>query len=396
MKKLVYILMPITVGVIFVLLINIFLDFEIKGLLKEKDLTKIMNDPISDTKDKGSIANNYFLSKKDILMMGSSELSSAIKRQHPTNYFNTNRSKNGLAAIGRPFTQSLQHTATLGSLNPEIKDRKVVLLVSMQWFMDKEGVSGEHYQLRFSPSQFYNFLDSNKLSKDSKDKLVARSENLLSTSNEYKPEYVYSKLYNSNDFTSKTEKFLLKPYFELRKYFVRLKEKGLLYKKLLRSENAKSYKEKGKIDWEKEKSLAIEEAKHRVGNNELAIDQYYYNENFKEGIDKFKDRYKDVNLLESVEFKDYELELQVCKELGIKPVVVVLPSMDRYYNLTGISKEERHEFYDKVIDEAKKYDFESIDLRDKETEKYYLRDVMHLGTKGWVDLCEKLYKKFDQ
>ncbi|MBO3445408.1 D-alanyl-lipoteichoic acid biosynthesis protein DltD [Clostridium sp. CCUG 7971] len=396
MKKLGYILMPITVGVIFVLLINVFLDFEIKGLLKEKDLTKIMNDPISDTKDKGSIANNYFLSKKDILMMGSSELSSAIKRQHPTNYFNTNRSKNGLTAIGRPFTQSLQHTTTLGSLNPEIKDRKVVLLVSMQWFMDKEGVSGEHYQLRFSPSQFYNFLDSNKLSKDSKDKLVARSENLLSTSNEYKPEYVYSKLYNSNDFTSKTEKFLLKPYFELRKYFVRLKEKGLLYKKLLCSENAKSYKEKGKIDWEKEKSLAIEEAKHRVGNNELAIDQYYYNENFKEGIDKFKDRYKDVNLLESVEFKDYELELQVCKELGIKPVVVVLPSMDRYYNLTGISKEERHEFYDKVIDEAKKYDFESIDLRDKETEKYYLRDVMHLGTKGWVDLCEKLYKKFDQ
>ena len=396
MKKLGYILIPITVGVIFVLLINIFLDFEIKGLLKEKDLTKIMNDPISDTKDKGSIANNYFLSKKDILMMGSSELSSAIKRQHPTNYFNTNRSKNGLAAIGRPFTQSLQHTTTLGSLNPDIKDRKVVLLVSMQWFMDKEGVSGEHYQLRFSPSQFYNFLDSNKLSKDSKDKLVARSENLLSTSNEYKPEYVYSKLYNSNDFTSKTEKFLLKPYFELRKYFVRLKEKGLLYKKLLRSESAKAHKEEGKIDWEKEKSLAIEEAKHRVGNNELAIDQYYYNENFKDGIDKFKDRYKDVNLLESVEFKDYELELQVCKELGIEPVVVVLPSMDRYYNLTGISKEERHEFYDKVIDEAKKYNFESIDLRDKETEKYYLRDVMHLGTKGWVDLCEKLYKKFDQ
>ena len=33
---------------------------------------------------------------------------------------------------------------------------------------------------------------------------------------------------------------------------------------------------------------------------------------------------------------------------------------------------------------------------DEENEKYYLRDVMHLGTKGWVDVCEKLFKEFNQ
>lgn len=122
----------------------------------------------------------------------------------------------------------------------------------------------------------------------------------------------------------------------------------------------------------------------------------YYEKNFGKNLDKMKGRYDYVNLLESREFDDYELTLSVCKDLGIKPVVVMLPAMDKFYNLTGISREERHAFYDKAEKMAKQKGFDVIDLRDKETEKYYLRDVMHLGTKGWVDVCEKLFKKFDQ
>ncbi|MGX4601213.1 D-alanyl-lipoteichoic acid biosynthesis protein DltD [Faecalimicrobium sp. JNUCC 81] len=395
MKKIGYVVMPLILGMIFVLGINNFFDLKIKDLLKNKDLTTIMNDSLSDIKDKGSIANNYFLEREDALILGSSELGHSTK-QHPTYYFNTNRSKRGVATIGRAYTQSLQDATILGSLDPDIKDKKVALLISMQWFMDKEGVTEGHYQFRFSPSQFYNFLDNPKISKESKSKLIARSEELLKGSAEYKAEYVYAKLYNSNDFISKTEKFLLKPYLELRKYFVRLKEKGLLYKELVSLNDAKKHTPKGTIDWEKEKAKAIEDAKKRVGNNDLNIDKGYYKKYFKDGLDKVKGRYNDVNLLESREIKDYELKLKICKELGIKPVIVMLPSMDKYYNLTGISKEERHELYDKIISISKSYGFEVMDLRDKETEKYYLRDVMHLGTKGWVDVSEKLYEKFDQ
>ncbi|OJT89338.1 hypothetical protein BM535_19180, partial [Clostridioides difficile] len=36
--------------------------------------------------------------------------------------------------------------------------------------------------------------------------------------------------------------------------------------------------------------------------------------------------------------------------------------------------------------------FEVLNLKDKGSDKYYLRDVMHLGTKGWVDVCERLLK----
>lgn len=395
MKKLIYFIIPLVVGGIFLFGLNKFLDSKIDYMLKEKDLKPIMNDSLSNTKDKGTIANNHFLHKKDIMMLGSSELSHSTK-QHPTYYFNTNRSENEVITIGRAYAQSLQDAAVLGSFDPSIDNKKVVLLVSMQWFMDEEGVTPHHYQTRFSPTQFYAFLNNSDISKENKIKFANRSSKLLVGSEEYKPEAVYAKLYSSNSFVSKVEKVLLSPYFQLRKGTVALKEKGMLYEELVTLPDKKPPVQGKPINWEKEMEQAIEDAKKRVGKNNLSIDKIYYKKNFGKNLDKVKGKYKDVNLLDSKEFDDYQLTLDVCKDLGIKPVIVIIPGMDKFYNVTGILKDERYEFYDKVSKLAKEQGFDVIDLREKETEKYYLRDVMHLGTKGWVDVCERLFKEFDQ
>ncbi len=395
MKKLIYLIVPLLIGGMFSFGLNKFLDYQIDDLIKQKDLIQIKNDTLSDLKDKGSIVNNHFLKNEDIMMLGSSELSNSTK-QHPKYYFNTNRSKNGVVPIGRAYTQNLQDATILGSVDPIIKDKKVVLLVSMQWFMDKEGVTSHHYQSRFSPSQFYKFLENPNISDENKLKFTKRASELLVGCSQFKAEAVYAKLYSSKSPIEKVEKALLTPYFEGRKYCVYLKEKGKLYKKLLKLEEKKKQKAAKPIDWNKEKQQAIADAKKRVGNNDLSIDKVYYKTNFGSNLDEVKGKYKDVDLLQSKEYDDYQLTLDVCKDLGIKPVVVMLPSMDKFYNVVGIGKEERHAFYDKAEKMAKNEGFKVMDLRKKETEKYYLRDVMHLGTKGWVDVCEKLFKEFNQ
>lgn len=395
MKKLIYFIIPLVVGGIFLFGLNKFLDSKIDYMLEEKDLKPIMNNSLSNIKDKGVIANNYFLQKKDIMMLGSSELGHSTK-QHPTYYFNTNRSKNGVITIGRAYTQNLQDTTILGSFDPSIKDKKVVLLVSMQWFMDKEGVTSHHYQTRFSPTQFYAFLNNPDISKENKIKFANRASKLLIGSEEYKSEAVYAKLYSSDTFVSKVEKVLLAPYFKFREDTVKLKEKGMLYERLVNLPDKKALAPGKPINWDKEMDQAIVDAKKRVGKNNLCIDKIYYKKNFGKNLDKVRGKYKDVNLVDSKEFDDYQLTLDVCNDLGIKPVVVLIPGMDKFYNVTGISKDERYEFYNKAGNLAKQHGFDVIDLRSKENEKYYLRDVMHLGTKGWVDVCEKLFKEFNQ
>lgn len=395
MKKLIYFIIPLVVGGIFLFGLNKFLDSKIDYMLEEKDLKPIMNNSLSNIKDKGVIANNHFLQKKDIMMLGSSELGHSTK-QHPTYYFNTNRSKNGVITIGRAYTQNLQDTTILGSFDPSIKDKKVVLLVSMQWFMDKEGVTSHHYQTRFSPTQFYAFLNNPDISKENKIKFANRASKLLIGSEEYKSETVYAKLYSSDTFVSKVEKVLLAPYFEFREDTVKLKEKGMLYERLVNLPDKKALAPGKPINWDKEMDQAILDAKKRVGKNNLCIDKIYYKKNFGKNLDKVRGKYKDVNLVDSKEFDDYQLTLDVCNDLGIKPVIVLIPGMDKFYNVTGISKDERYEFYNKAGNLAKQHGFDVIDLRSKENEKYYLRDVMHLGTKGWVDVCEKLFKEFNQ
>lgn len=395
MKKLIYFIIPLVVGGIFLFGLNKFLDSKIDYMLEEKDLKPIMNNSLSNIKDKGVIANNYFLQKKDIMMLGSSELGHSTK-QHPTYYFNTNRSKNGVITIGRAYTQNLQDTTILGSFDPSIKDKKVVLLVSMQWFMDKEGVTSHHYQTRFSPTQFYAFLNNPDISKENKIKFANRASKLLIGSEEYKSEAVYAKLYSSDTFVSKVEKVLLAPYFEFREDTVKLKEKGMLYERLVNLPDKKALAPGKPINWDKEMDQAIVDAKKRVGKNNLCIDKIYYKKNFGKNLDKVRGKYKDVNLVDSKEFDDYQLTLDVCNDLEIKPVIVLIPGMDKFYNVTGISKDERYEFYNKAGNLAKQHGFDVIDLRSKENEKYYLRDVMHLGTKGWVDVCEKLFKEFNQ
>lgn len=395
MKKLIYFIIPLVVGGIFLFGLNKFLDSKIDYMLEEKDLKPIMNNSLSNIKDKGVIANNHFLQKKDIMMLGSSELGHSTK-QHPTYYFNTNRSKNGVITIGRAYTQNLQDTTILGSFDPSIKDKKVVLLVSMQWFMDKEGVTSHHYQTRFSPTQFYAFLNNPDISKENKIKFANRASKLLIGSEEYKSEAVYAKLYSSDTFVSKVEKVLLAPYFEFREDTVKLKEKGMLYERLVNLPDKKAVAPGKPINWNKEMDQAIVDAKKRVGKNNLCIDKIYYKKNFGKNLDKVRGKYKDVNLVDSKEFDDYQLTLDVCNDLGIKPVIVLIPGMDKFYNVTGISKDERYEFYNKAGNLAKQHGFDVIDLRSKENEKYYLRDVMHLGTKGWVDVCEKLFKEFNQ
>lgn len=395
MKKLIYFIIPLVVGGIFLFGLNKFLDSKIDYMLEEKDLKPIMNNSLSNIKDKGVIANNHFLQKKDIMMLGSSELGHSTK-QHPTYYFNTNRSKNGVITIGRAYTQNLQDTTILGSFDPSIKDKKVVLLVSMQWFIDKEGVTSHHYQTRFSPTQFYAFLNNPDISKENKIKFANRASKLLIGSEEYKSEAVYAKLYSSDTFVSKVEKVLLAPYFEFREDTVKLKEKGMLYERLVNLPDKKALAPGKPINWDKEMDQAILDAKKRVGKNNLCIDKIYYKKNFGKNLDKVRGKYKDVNLVDSKEFDDYQLTLDVCNDLGIKPVIVLIPGMDKFYNVTGISKDERYEFYNKAGNLAKQHGFDVIDLRSKENEKYYLRDVMHLGTKGWVDVCEKLFKEFNQ
>lgn len=404
MKKILYFIVPILIGIVFAFGLNKFLDNRIDSLLKSKDLTPLMSKYESEIKDKGVILNDYLLSKGDIMLLGSSELSKTIQRQHPTKYFNSNKSKDKIFIIGRPYSQDLQDVLTLGSADTknsitQNKDnkKKVVLLVSMQWFLRKGGISSKEFENRFSPEQFYSFLNNKEISKENKDYIAKRVAELLKNGGQYNPEGIYAKLYNDNSILAKAEKLALSPYFFVREKLVLLKGKGLLYEELKGLKDKKDKKTNEKpINWKEEDKQAIKDAKKRVNGNKYKIDKGYYDHVLKKHLAKMKNAYKNINLLGSKELDDYKEFLNLCQNLNIELTVVVMPNAKWYYDYTGLSQEERDKYYDTIANLAKEKGFKTINLKDKETEDYYLRDVMHLGTRGWVDISEKLYKEYNE
>ena len=73
-----------------------------------------------------------------------------------------------------------------------------------------------------------------------------------------------------------------------------------------------------------------------------------------------------------------------------------MPVNGLYYDHLGLDEEKRTEFYDTVEKLADDKGFEVLNLQNKEYEKYYLSDVMHLGWKGWLNINEEMYKYFNE
>lgn len=404
MKKLKYIILPILIAAGFTFGLNQYLNKKNIEMLRTKDLYMMLHDTKSLVKDKGVFVNNHLMRDGDIMMLGSSELSHSTK-QHPDYYFNTGRTKNGVITIGRAYTQTLQDASIVGSLDNNISEKKVVLLLSMQWFMDKEGVSPHHFQTRFSPIQFYRFLDNPKISDDVKYRYAKRVNELLKNPGEYRDEALYAKMYIDKSFKANVMKTMFSPYYSVRESMVAMKDKGISYKKLdsMYDKDEVNYNIKGKINWEEEMKKAQSDAEKRVGKkaevlggNRLYIDKGYYKQYIHNKDDYFKDVYNYVDLNSSKEFEDLSIFLDTCKDLGIKPTIVLIPGMNEFYDYTGIDKNERTEFFDKVRKTINPYEHNLVDLTKNEVRRYYLRDVMHLGTVGWVDLCSQVYDIYER
>ena len=52
--------------------------------------------------------------------------------------------------------------------------------------------------------------------------------------------------------------------------------------------------------------------------------------------------------------------------------------------------------YDTIEDVAENYGFDVLNLRDKEYEHYYLKDAMHLGWKGWLNINEEISRYYKE
>lgn len=396
MKKFcIYVLFPIFICVITVIFLNYYLDKKIEVLLENKNLHEVNVEFGSVCKDRGVIYNEFVTKNNYTVIQGSSELSPQISDvpQLPSRFFPI-KGMQTIVTNGRGYFQNLSQISVIGSENSN-NQRKIALVISLQWFANENGIDNKSFQSDFSPTQFYRFLSNENITEEHKKKYASRVDSLLTGESQFASEKLYAKIYTNDSLIYKISNLLFKPYFIARQKMVELKDKGLLYRKLSKLPEKEDVQAK-EINWDEEYKKAEEEGKSEVTNNEFMVRDAHYNKYIKDVVKSKKDSDKGIKLMNSKEFVDYELYLDTCVDLGIKPYIILAPTNGRWYDYTGMPKQRRDDFYDKVEQMAESRGFEVLNLKDEEYTPYFMCDTMHLGWKGWLKVDEEIYKHFKE
>lgn len=323
-----------------------------------------------------------------ILVLGSSELSASDNVAFPVSIFKNGNSDFNMVFLGQGNTQSLHHSINVAALADGLDAKKVVLILSPQWFT-KSHLQSKMYASRFSERLFVGAMKNPLLSNETKRAIVNRVEPLLkadpveqSRIKDYRMIYVDNRL---NPF--RFIKYLLYD------KFMDIKQKNAVVNDLRKSHFTQNVSFSMK-DFDKDNllNLAIAAGDEACTNNSYFIYDVYYDTYIRKRESNVKGKSVKDSYCVSKEYDDFKLFLKVCKEVKIKPLIISVPVNGRWYDWTGFPKKDREQYYQNIRNICKENDVALADFSDREYEPYFLKDIMHMGWKGWVYLDDAIYQ----
>ena len=336
-------------------------------------------------KSKDIILEN--ITPKTLVLLGSSELTTTINEEyHPKKIFNYEDFN--IMQIGVGNSQNIIHAATIGSIGNDMRNNEIVMIQSIQWFDNKNGILKDAFLSRISSEHVYNTMANDKISKETKEKFINRVIELSSTNKVLNKKYRSYKKY----FVEEQGNFITGEFLKLDNYFYKLKNKYEFFKNKGRENYPLSGEKTPDYNWKELDDKVTEQAKERTNNNDYQIDNTYYDKYIKTKYDQLKNSSKNTRYDESKEYDDLDILLSIVKDLNLNMKFAILPANGKWSDYIGIDSEKRQVAYNNLKEIAKKNNIEVMDYSSKEYEEYYMYDAMHLGWRGWIDFERDLYK----
>lgn len=341
-----------------------------------------------------SVAAN--LESNSLVVFGSSEFGHGRSTPyHPMNLLSDQNFQ--LMLMGAGYYQSLSHATELSVIAPYMNTKKAVLILSPQWFR-REGVKPEAYASRFSEWNYIRMLENDKISKEVKEYIASRTEQLLKADPPARKRVeAYNRVLLHHNATG-----MEKGWFAMYQAF--LKERGSLgllataravgitHEKQKREDAYTGLLKTVAPDWSQYEKQAVRDAAKQTSSNPFRMKNSFYKLRIKPRLEQKKDSSLHGRYDRSSEYDDLKCFLQVCKEEGIEPMLVLVPVNGPWYDYTGFPKKSRQAYYQRVRQLAKEEGVRLADFSGDEYTPYFFEDNVHLGWKGWVDVDESIYQ----
>ena len=344
---------------------------------------------VSDLKDKNSEILLSNITENTLVLMGSSELFVTNQKEyHPKQVLNF--SDFNIMQIGEVDSQNIIHASILGSIGEKIPNKKIVLIESIQWF-NRDGFVSQKLSNKISKEHVYRTMTNPKIKQETKKKFIERlielsvdDTELNNTFKTYKAAFVDGEFNPFIPLSASVEAYLYS-----------LKNRMLFYERREKENLALNSGSAYSIDWENLEKSEIQKNKTTTNNNQYGIDNEYYLRFIKDKYENLKNShninndpgYTDLN---SAEYTDMELFLEIAKDLGVEVLVTVFPVNGKWFDYTGFTSERRKQTYTKILEITKPYNIEVYDASQLEYEEDYMYDPIHIGVKGWINLQKRL------
>ena len=324
---------------------------------------------------------------KYLPIFGSSELA---RRDtfHPSRFFMDEKKEFTPYLIGRGGSQSLVHFLDLAAVQDELKNRKIVFVLSPQWFIPS-GIDNKHFSPNYSALQAYSFVLSNNI--DPKIKKQAANRLLHLSIIKKDPLLVTQlKALSTDNKAIKLEATLEKP---VAYTYLKVLEKKDFFETVLNNPGKRYNLKKSKYEhacWNKDIQVADQMGKQASKTNQFGILDSYYKKHIGHRLLSLKDYKRNSSYGVSPEYGDLQMVLDILKKQHTQALFVSVPVNGPWYDYAGFPKKGREVYYQKVKNQIEKAGFPVADFSNHEYDKYFLQDTIHIGWKGWIYIDRSL------
>jgi len=331
------------------------------------------------------------LSVASLYVMGSSEFGVPTD-QNPSRLLPATVTDFDMYLSGRGHQQSLYHALELAAVAPALRTRKVALIVSPQWFANRDGIAEGAFRSVFSYSAWDEMLANASLSPSVRQRLVSRVGELM-------PELCSARALCSTNPAWLAKAVIDIPYDAVDVRLGFLKESYDSKKVRSRFAYTGPYVQQGSpmatFDWTAARAQADQQAAAAI-KKPYGIQQDYYDRRILPYLASLKGHEANVQYTESREYDDLDLFLEVAHDLDLQVMLVAQPVNGLWSDYTGLPMAERTVYAQKVRQVAdNKWRVDSVhlpltfvDMTDRMYDPHYFFDTLHLGWRGWLDVTE--------
>ncbi|MEY9973862.1 D-alanine transfer protein [Lysinibacillus sp. RC46] len=329
---------------------------------------------------------------KTMPLYGSSELN-RFDPFHPYNYTRATDAPYTTFMVGRGGMQSITHFLNFAAQEKNLKDKKIVFIISPQWFT-KKGMNELHFSPNYSMLHAYDLAYNKDIDEDLRNRGMKRllefdtvnRDELLKTIYEYK-------------LSGGKEKPIIGRLALMAGHVQKaLLEKKDLYYSLFPREGS-NLKSNDKLVADQTFEQQIENAEkygEKRVSNDLMIENKFYKRLVNANIKKFEGMRKNEDYTTSPEYEDLQLVIDILKDAGAKPLFVSIPVNGHWYDYTEYPADRREKYYEKMDQILTKNDVPYVDFSGHDYDPYFIMDTIHIAWKGWVYLDQELDKYWAQ